>query len=362
MKFYLVGKCSVFFLNFVQITRFVMANNYLDTAFVDKAIRFAVDAHAGTERRGKGFPYVIHVLEAMEIVATITSDPELLAAAALHDTIEDTDVTLEQLRTEFTDKVASLVNSESDVLFRPDGVETTWRERKQAAIDRLAGASHDAKVVALGDKLSNMRAIRRDYERVGDELWKIFHAPGGKPDHEWHYRGLAASLSELSDTDAYREFAAAIEEVFKPSSKEEIYSGLIQRLTALLDGETDEIARMANAAAEIHRAFGFWWTGFYRVQDGELILGPFQGPLACMHIGHGRGVCGTAWKENRTVVVPDVEQFPGHIACSSESRSEVVVPVRRGGEVVAVLDIDSEKLATFDDVDALYLGRIVALI
>lgn len=339
-----------------------MANKYLDTAFVDKAIKFAVDAHADTERRGKGFPYVIHVLEAMEIVATITSDPELLAAAALHDTVEDTDVTLEQLRAEFGDRVAELVHSESDVLTEGEAEEISWHDRKQAAIERLAAASHDAKIVALGDKLSNMRAIRRDYERVGDELWKIFHAPGGKPDHEWHYRGLADSLSELSDTDAYREFIAAVNEVFKPSSKEVLYTELIGRLTALLEGETDEIARMANAAAEIHRAFGFWWTGFYRVKDGELVLGPFQGPLACMHIKYGRGVCGTSWKENRTLVVPDVEQFPGHIACSSESRSEIVVPVRRDGEVVAVLDIDSEKLATFDDIDARYLAQIAALI
>lgn len=145
-------------------------------------------------------------------------------------------------------------------------------------------------------------------------------------------------------------------------SKEKIYDELESRLRALLEGETDEVARMANAAALIHQTFGFWWTGFYRVVDGELILGPFQGPVACMHIPYGRGVCGTSWKEQRTVVVPDVELFPGHIACSSESRSEIVVPVRRDGIIVAVLDIDSRELATFDDVDAVRLERLVQLV
>lgn len=191
-----------------------MANKYMDTAYVDKAIKFAVDAHANTERRGKGFPYVIHVLEAMEIVASITNDPELLAAAALHDTVEDTDVTIELIRAEFGDRVAAIVDCESDKF--PEGLseEDSWRLRKQAAIDRLAGASRDSKIVAMGDKLSNMRAICRDYRRQGDALWSIFHAPGGKPDHEWHYRGLIGSLSDLSDTDAYREMVSLFNDVF----------------------------------------------------------------------------------------------------------------------------------------------------
>lgn len=152
-------------------------------------------------------------------------------------------------------------------------------------------------------------------------------------------------------------------------NKIEKYEELLARLASLLEGETDVIAQMANMAAEIHRTFSFWWTGFYRVVEpagadaaAELILGPFQGPLACMHIAYGRGVCGTAWKQDRTVVVEDVEQFPGHIACSSESRSEIVVPVHAGGKVVAVLDIDSENLSTFDSTDALYLEKCVKLI
>lgn len=142
--------------------------------------------------------------------------------------------------------------------------------------------------------------------------------------------------------------------------KEEMYRELHKRLDSLLEGEDDIIAEYANIVAEIHRTFGWWWTGFYRVSGEELILGPFQGPVACMHIPFGKGVCGTAWKENRTVVVPDVELFPGHIACSSESRSEIVVPVRRNGSIIAVLDIDSRELASFDEVDAACLEKLVA--
>ena len=145
-------------------------------------------------------------------------------------------------------------------------------------------------------------------------------------------------------------------------SKTETYERLLREAGSLLSGESDLIAKMANMAALLHNAFHFWWTGFYRVVDGELLLGPFQGPLACVHIARGRGVCGTAWAEKRTLVVPDVEEFPGHIACSAESRSEIVVPVFREGEVVAVLDIDSERLATFDDTDRHYLERLVAMI
>ena len=190
-----------------------MANQYLDTELLDRAIVFAVKAHHNTERRGKGFPYIVHPMEAVEIVATITSDQELLAAAALHDTIEDTDVTVEDIRREFGDRIADLVHAESDQFTEGVSEEDSWHDRKQVAIDRLAAASHDAKIVAMGDKLSNMRAIARDYAMKGDELWKIFHAKN-KADHEWHYRGLAASLSELSDTFAYKEFEHLINEVF----------------------------------------------------------------------------------------------------------------------------------------------------
>ena len=140
--------------------------------------------------------------------------------------------------------------------------------------------------------------------------------------------------------------------------KNEKYALALKQLQALSEGETDTIALMANTAALLHETFRFWWTGYYRVVGNELLLGPFQGPVACMHRPFGRGVCGTAWKENRTLVVPDVEQFPGHIACSAASRSEIVVPVRCNGSTVAVLDIDSQHLATFDDCDRHWLELI----
>ena len=190
-----------------------MANKPLDTSLLNRAIVFAVRAHAGTERRGKGFPYIVHPMEAVAIVATMTSDQELLAAAALHDTVEDTDVTVEQIRAEFGERIASLVASESDTLEAGVSEEASWHARKQAAIDRLAHASRDAKIVALGDKLSNMRAIARDYASQGDALWNLFHAKDPK-DHEWHYRGLADSLGELRDTFAYKEFLQLINQVF----------------------------------------------------------------------------------------------------------------------------------------------------
>ena len=190
-----------------------MANQPLNTELLDRAIVFAVQAHAGTERRGKGFPYIIHPMEAMEIVATMTTDQEILAAAALHDTVEDTEVTVEQIRDEFGDRIAALVADESED--RPEGVneEESWHDRKRAAINHLAKASHDAKMVALGDKLSNMRAIARDYAVMGDALWSRFHAQDPK-DHEWHYRGLADALRELDGTEAYREFESLINKVF----------------------------------------------------------------------------------------------------------------------------------------------------
>ena len=141
--------------------------------------------------------------------------------------------------------------------------------------------------------------------------------------------------------------------------KEEKYALLYKQVASLVESESDPIATMANVAAMIHYTFGVWWTGFYRVVGEELVLGPFQGPLACSRIAYGRGVCGTAWTEQRTQVVPDVELFPGHIACSSVSKSEIVVPLFKDGEVVAVLDIDSEHLATFDETDRLWLERIV---
>ena len=191
-----------------------MANKYMDTDLLDRAIIFAVKAHHNSERREKGFPYIVHPMEAVEIVATITSDQELLAAAVLHDTVEDTDVTLEDIRHEFGDRVASIVADESDKNIEGVSETDTWMERKQTAIDRLRQAPLDAKIVAMGDKLSNMRAIYRDYLTKGDSLWQIFHV-SDKSVHEWRYRKLAESLSDLSDTFAYKEFTGLIDKVFR---------------------------------------------------------------------------------------------------------------------------------------------------
>jgi GAF domain-containing protein len=145
-------------------------------------------------------------------------------------------------------------------------------------------------------------------------------------------------------------------------TKSDTYQSLLPQIEAVVEGETDSIAKMANVAAALHQTFGFWWTGFYRVVDDELVLGPFQGPVACMHIPFGRGVCGTAWQRQETMVVPNVHEFAGHIACSSESKSEIVVPVIRDGKVIAVLDIDSAEYNTFDDTDKTYLEQIIRVI
>lgn len=152
--------------------------------------------------------------------------------------------------------------------------------------------------------------------------------------------------------------------IIAEGGKAEKYALLHEQIRALVADEKDMIANMANIASMIHHTFGFWWTGFYRAVDSELILGPFQGPLACSRIPYGRGVCGTAWKLAETVIVPDVEKFPGHIACSSASRSEIVVPVfgEDRSKITAVLDIDSAELATFDEVDKEWLEKIVKVL
>lgn len=145
-------------------------------------------------------------------------------------------------------------------------------------------------------------------------------------------------------------------------TKEEQYNSLLLQAQGLLSGEADIISNMANLAALLHEGMGFWWTGFYRVQGDELLLGPFQGPIACTRIAYGHGVCGTAWKEQHTIVVPDVEKFPGHIACSAASRSEIVVPIWHNNKIIAVLDIDSREIGTFDEVDKEYLEKMASLI
>jgi GAF domain-containing protein len=151
------------------------------------------------------------------------------------------------------------------------------------------------------------------------------------------------------------------ETLFLPQSgtKEEIYQALLPQVEALISGEHDLVANLANIAAALREAFGFFWVGFYVVQGQELVLGPFQGPIACTRIAYGRGVCGTAWKEQKTQLVPDVEAFPGHIACSSASKSEIVVPAFQNGKVFLVLDVDSDQLDDFDAVDQRYLEALM---
>lgn len=145
-------------------------------------------------------------------------------------------------------------------------------------------------------------------------------------------------------------------------NKENRYQDLYRQIAAVVADEADMIANMANVSALLHETFGFWWTGFYIVRDGQLVLGPFQGPVACTRIRYGKGVCGTAWKQKSAIIVPDVHQFPGHIACSSLSNSEIVVPMLVGDDVFAVLDIDSKEFSTFDATDQLWLERIVQLL
>ena len=186
-------------------------NNPLDTSLFDRAVVFAVQAHSGTERRNKAYPYIIHPMEAVCIVASITNDPEMLAAAILHDTVEDTDVTIGQIREQFGDRVADLVHHETAPLLD----DVPWHTRKEAQLALLSDAPYDSKVVALGDKLSNMRTLAADYRTIGDGLWSRFRAPNGKADMAWYYRSLAHALSELSGTAAYQEFLDLLHEVFE---------------------------------------------------------------------------------------------------------------------------------------------------
>ncbi|MEQ1105470.1 GAF domain-containing protein [Acinetobacter ursingii] len=145
-------------------------------------------------------------------------------------------------------------------------------------------------------------------------------------------------------------------------NKAEQYQSLIPQIQAIVADENDVIANLANICAALKQQFNWFWIGFYLVKDNELVLGPFQGPIACTRIGNGRGVCGTAWQQQKVMIVPDVEQFPGHIACSSDSKSEIVLPVMKQNKCVAVLDIDSDALDSFDEVDAEYLKQIVAIV
>ena len=186
------------------------------------------------------------------------------------------------------------------------------------------------------------------YEKLGFKVISDEFLDEGIP-----HKGMELLIERVSGIQCADDAAKA---------KRDKYSLVYKQVEALLEGEDDCIANMSNIAALLHSTFGFWWTGFYVVKGDELVLGPFQGPVACSRIPFGRGVCGTAWKRKESIVVPDVEQFPGHIACSSLSRSEIVVPVLRGGNVIALIDIDSKELNTFDGIDREHLERIADLI
>ena len=190
----------------------------IDTSLVDKAIIYAVNAHKGVPRRGRDFPYIVHPLEALTIVATMTSEPELLAAAVLHDVVEDTPCTVEDIRREFGDRVADLVDAETEKHDHSRSREESWHDRKNAALEELKHAGRDVKIVALGDKLSNMRAIARDYVRYGDDFWQQFHAKDPRS-HAWRFRALVEAMAELKGMEAYEEFAALVEKVFTAACK-----------------------------------------------------------------------------------------------------------------------------------------------
>ena len=186
------------------------------------------------------------------------------------------------------------------------------------------------------------------YEKLGFKVISDEFLDEGIP-----HKGMELLIERVSGIQCADDAAKA---------KRDKYSLVYKQVEALVEGEDDCIANMSNIAALLHGTFGFWWTGFYVVKGDELVLGPFQGPIACSRIPFGRGVCGAAWKRKESIVIPDVEQFPGHIACSSLSRSEIVVPVLRGGNVIALIDIDSKELNTFDGIDREHLEKIADLI
>ncbi len=257
--------------------------------------------------------------------------------------------------------------------FTPEQIETVAQAAEDhRASSKSAPRSIYGRIVAEADRQINPETVIRRTVQFVFRNWPEL-------DREGHWKRTVSHLEEKYAEGGYLRLwipesgnAAALKELraiirdtselrkrFETVYKEEMYRDILQKAEALTEGENDSIARMSNIAALIHRNMHFWWTGFYRVSGNELVLGPFQGPVACMHIPYGKGVCGTAWKEGETVVVPDVEKFPGHIACSSESRSEIVVPVYGTEKITAVLDIDSEEIAAFDDTDSHWLNEIV---
>jgi len=215
--------------------------------------------------------------------------------------------------------------------------------------------------VAEGKTITYGELARRIGCRSAQAVGQALHRNPFAPEVPCH-RVIASDGSLGGYAFGVEQKAQLLQKEKENASKEELYRELYSKASALLKGETDLTACMANLCALIHSTFNFWWTGFYRVCGEELILGPFQGPVACIHIPFGNGVCGTSWKRQQTIIVPNVEQFPGHIACSSESRSEIVVPVRKDDTIIAVLDIDSRDLSTFTPTDQTHLESLLHLL
>ena len=312
--------------------------------------------------------YVIST--ALSLARHYDVDPELIAvAAACHDLGLSVDRKTHHLES------GRIIRAMAELRgwFTPEQVETI----ACAAEDHRASSKDEprsiyGKIIAEADRqIIPGTVIRRtiqfglknypDLDREGH--WERTVAHLQEKYAEGGYLRLwipeSPNAARLEDLRAIIRDREGLRRIFDNIYKEELYKDALPKVRALMEGETDICAKMANFAAAIHRTFGFWWTGFYRVEGGELVLGPFQGPVACTRIPYGKGVCGTAWERGETVIVPDVEQFPGHIACSSRSRSEIVVPVFCSGRVAAVLDIDSECVGTFDETDREWLEKIV---
>ncbi len=211
---------------------------------------------------------------------------------------------------------------------------------KAAKHPELASAEYLAKANMWTQRFADYKAAKKPADKQYATLFTYTYS------HLYHELKLGNVLTNIAELKEH---------------KENTYKSLIPQIQALISDESDLIANMANIAAILHNTFHFWWTGFYRVMNDELVLGPFQGPIACMRIPFNKGVCGTAWAQNKTIIVPNVHEFPGHIACSSDSKSEIVVPIRKNGEIIAVLDIDSADYNTFDSIDQKWLEQIFAI-
>ena len=281
---------------------------------VEEVLRIAIAAHEG-QKDLDAKPVILHPLA----VGLAGRNREEIIAGFLHDVVEDTTFTFDNLLEKGVDK---------EVV---DALRLLTHDKSTDYYDYVQRIIDSGNPIALSVKRNDLN-------------------------HNLHRGRIGGHMKQV------RKHEKALQ-MLNNINNEEKYRLLTEQIKTLVEGETDVVAVMANVCAAIHETMGFFWTGFYRVVNDELVLGPFQGPVACMHIPFGRGVCGTAWERRETIVVPDVEQFPGHIACSSLSRSEIVVPLfSKEGEVIAVLDIDSKELATFDDIDRRYLETICAII